>query len=194
MKYDRQLIIKLQSGTKKQRREVDKGACDLEFKNVFETDKVSYDYSNRDIFDLLISTSKVKDAVAKLTEKSRLYLLGHGNYKSVGGMTGVECADFLHNSGLTRVKRISVVSCHAGGGFFLPDTVDTFAKTLSWALGKKYNLFVEVVARAAFVGIDEMGRKWIRQAWSLAHKPKGSKILIQWSGNSQFITGVYGSD
>jgi Peptidase C80 family len=64
------------------------------------------------------AADSLKNALAKLTGSSRLYVSGHGSWKSqmVGGVYARQVAQVLKRYGLRYVGRVSVVSCEAGYG------------------------------------------------------------------------------
>jgi hypothetical protein len=60
---------------------------------------------------------QLKTAIARLTGKSRLYLIGHGDdtHLRVGGWSAAEVAKTLVDGGLRRVETVSLVACGAAG-------------------------------------------------------------------------------
>lgn len=191
MAYDRNLIILLLSGSQCDREAAKKNADNLEWKHPFDTETVTYDHDSMLLKGF--STREVQTAVAKLTKHSRLYLVGHGSAdsKTVGGMTGSECAEFLDASRLTKVKRISVVSCYAGGNPSQLIYIDTFGENLAWDICRKVDC--DVVARTERTAVRDDGRKLTQPDKDTphVHKRPGSKLLYQWNGHALTTSGVY---
>jgi Peptidase C80 family len=154
--------------------------------------------------------SVLTKAIGKLTADDRLYILGHGRGASqlVGGLSGADCAKLLADSGLTAIKRISVVGCWSAGVsaiYPLPPVTladvpaRTFAQKLHWDLLKLHNVFTEVAARVTRVSVRHDGIKRTRsgapddtgrpgqQIW---RQPR-TKVIYRWVNGNQDLSFAY---
>jgi len=126
----------------------------------YESEVVEHNSANL-IFKLGVS----KEAIKALTDKSRLYIVGHGTltYKKVGGLTGKEMADTLVNDAeMSKIKRISVVACYGGGNSKdLLDFENSFSENLLRELKKLKKDPVDITARAGLVRVGSDGKKTV---------------------------------
>ncbi|WP_020481417.1 C80 family cysteine peptidase [Methylomonas sp. MK1] len=63
---------------------------------------------------------QLREQLVKLTDKSRVYIRGHGDWieATSGGIKGEDMADTLHRLGMPRVKVISITSCKGARGAY----------------------------------------------------------------------------
>jgi hypothetical protein len=130
--------------------------------------------------------------LAKLTPASRLYLEGHGYWKTqkLGEWGAEEVADLLVECGLKQVAVISIMACEAAKaqkhtghevvGTAVENTLNSFAYQFHFLLAFKHQLFVPVHARLRVVTTTPAGTKVVRKngQWCV-HQPR-SKVRFDW--------------
>lgn len=130
--------------------------------------------------------------LAKLTPASRLYLEGHGYWKThkLGEWGPEEVADLLVDCGSKPVAVISIMACelakarkhadHQVEGTAIENSMNSFAQRFHYLLGFKYRLFVPVLARLRCVTSTPAGSKvTTRNGQYYAHQPR-SKVRFDW--------------
>lgn len=207
MKYDFQLIIAIPTGpTTAALKAVTESASRLQFKNAFKGVNVEWVSDEKEkAAPMLKYVIATHEAFAKMTDESRLYIVGHGDAKAttLAGLSGTQLAKSLVDNGLKKVKRVVLASCLAGN----PNSSDPFAsllagtelafkstaKEMHLALGK-LQIFAEVAARTEIVSVLEDGSKVTRPLSELATpqtaKPKkpGTKIVYGWNDKKEQTT------
>ncbi len=179
--YDCQLVISLPSGTDRQQKAVRNGAEHFAKKaRLYRSTGEDKILDNLGIVEWKKTEGKKLSPItkyvqaticslAKLTDKSRLVIIGHGDTGSttVGGANGDELADAIVYYGLEAAPLIVFVSCLAGA-----ESTDPFkrllkgtdvefratAKLFHRRLGK-CNIFAKVHARTGIVFMGPEGRK-----------------------------------
>jgi hypothetical protein len=111
---------------------------------------------------------------------TRIQIVGHGDGKTVGGLSPKELAEGIHQlTGGESLKKISVVSCmnkEKGKGIMsqdAPQYLDDFMNELKDTGIRS----TEVSMRSALVAVDEQGRKLIGEAWYST--TPGTKALVE---------------
>lgn len=149
------------------------------------------------------------EQMKKLTADSRLYLQGHGNWKSqkLGDWGPVESADLLVGLGMKACKMISILGCELGSDRTAPDSVrvlnsaDSFASRFHKALKDRHRIETEVYARIwpvvpvgpAAQQVLALGDEWSGKKLQLVggsgdtytHHAGNTKIRFYWSGGVQ---------
>jgi hypothetical protein len=140
------------------------------------------------------SSEQLRAGLQGLTNESRLYILGHGDWKSqrVGELSGRTMARLLFDHGLRNARVISVVACEAGrdkgaNDHRLAETADSFASHFHLALCTEFDLYIDVVARTREVTAlpagygENVGRKVTMGDDGVArHKTTNSKVRFRW--------------
>jgi hypothetical protein len=146
------------------------------------------------------------EALGELTEMSRLYIIGHGDWKhqAVGEVGAVNWADTLFLNGLKKVGVISLVSCNAGrdlgsaADVRINNSADSFASVFHKQLGEydiKPVLFARVYKVVVLNSAPETGRKAVEQKDQQIRRRQNSKLKFWWDGDTQKReTVVYATD
>lgn len=136
------------------------------------------------------------EALGELTEKSRLYIIGHGNWKTqtVGEVGPVKWADTLYLNGLEKVAVISLVSCNAGrdlgsaADVRINNSANSFASEFHKQLGElglKTVVHARVYKAAVLESGADTGRKVTEQKDVQIHQRPNSKVKFWWAGDTQ---------
>ncbi|MCI0699991.1 MAG: C80 family cysteine peptidase [Planctomycetia bacterium] len=191
-KYSGQLIVdgfRLQSERQRAKFLTDKAAA---HNPPLPTESVLFPRAGQPGF--LAARFKLTAALGKLDKHSRLYLIGHGNWKAqtLGGDTADTWATTLVNGGLPQIKLVSVTGCQAGRDLGSADdlrvlsSADSFASKLHAKLGA-LGVKVDLYARAYKVRIRSGGQGQVRGSKTTegTYQRANSKILFTWEGAKQ---------
>jgi hypothetical protein len=213
-KYDRQVIVRVFTGIAADDQVIIDGAINLQ-KRAHGTHKppglqkanevlttVIVDYPAG--ADLEEKTTKLEQAFGKLTKKSRLYILGHGDWRAqtVGGVTALYCAATLAAAKLPNVKIISLVSCNAGrdqstaSDVRIAESANSFASKFHREIKSFAGVTADLYARVYKVGVLSQGQgtgqkitgRGSRQKDQVKYFPKhkdNSKLRFFWDGDVQ---------
>jgi hypothetical protein len=159
----------------------------------------------------LTKREELKKAFKTLTDQSRLYLRGHGDWKNrtLGGWTGKEVAAVLKMCGLTAPKLISVTGCNGArftgysktesdyfAGTFaevrtarnalLDASTSSFAGQLHFELGQSCGIRSDLTGRTYYLSVHDDGSKITAdEMGSEKHHRPYSKIRFYWQGGQQ---------
>jgi hypothetical protein len=200
--YDSQLIIAIPTGDTKAKNIIRITAKNLRDKHVLSSDFEEWICVFQRVRRPQLNPLSTEKPFENMTEKSRLYIVGHGAGLTIAEVTGDILAISLVEAGLKTVKRIVLVSCRAG----LPRSVSDYDETpesaalqFHRALGK-LNVFTEVAARTEYIRTTTQGDKFnalVQAGHKLtvpprekdnvnaqASKKRGTKIVYGWSGGT----------
>jgi hypothetical protein len=158
---------------------------------------------------------KLRAALGKLTRWSRVYIVGHGDWRSqcVGDYDGKLVAHLLWNCGMPQIDHITVAACSAarttaddGTGSTagsaregsVRNSSESFTANLHYYLGKSHKLKLPVYGYTFSlstykVGDKDAGRKLTTpdSAQVGAHRLPHSKKKYYWKGSKQMWEWVY---
>lgn len=192
MAYDKQLIVdgfRLDSERQRARFLRDKAAASVP---PLPTETVLFPRAG--LPGNLIRTNQLKFSFSQLTNQSRIYMIGHGNWQAqtLGGDTAQTWANTFIACGMPQVKLVSITGCQAGRDFGSTDQLrvtedaNSFASQFHQLLGAA-GVRISVYARAYKVRIRSGGAEGTRGSKFTegAHHRPNSKILFTWQGGSQ---------
>lgn len=145
---------------------------------------------------------KLAAAIQKLDAKSRVYIIGHGDWgnKTLGGIGGVDWATMLIARGFSqqKAKLISVTGCNCardigtGDEVRVAESANSFASEFHAELGRRhvklpvYARVYNVRIRSGHHGGQARGQKSTRDGTgALAHQRAASKVLFCWEDGVQ---------
>lgn len=153
------------------------------------------------------------ERMAKMTAQSRIYLNGHGDWKSqtLGGFTPKQVAQILVSAGLTNVQTICITACGLGrerASGLVFTSVSSFASKFHLRLNEKHNIKCEVHAYTTDMGVFGpnnakklmaktanaellFGRKYQDVFGEATWHAPYSKRILTWAGDKQQLSWAY---
>jgi len=138
---------------------------------------------------------KLTAALRPMTDKSRLYLRGHGSWmmQTIGGIDAKTWARTLVNAGLYKTRVISITACTAGRDRDINDnrvveSANSFASKFHQALMDMANLNTVVYARVYNQVVYPAGFKATSDTEAgikPANSREKSKLKFSWNGRTQ---------
>jgi len=213
-KYDRQLILRFMNGSK---HDIDtRVVADALNRKAIANSLKSHRFTVPTVYASVGVAEKIKANVHRwaelkrvlpmLTRQSRLYLVGHGDWRSqtLGELGPSITASMLAQNLPNGVGVISIVACGLGADSDASNTVrvshsiNSFAGTFHGELGR-LKCYTQVYARIWNVVLDDpedddpnVGRKSVqRVGWREQHRMPNSKFRFFWNGDQQMREFVY---
>jgi hypothetical protein len=158
---------------------------------------------------------QLRAALGKLTRWSRVYIVGHGDWRSqcVGDYDGKLVAHLLWNNGLPQIDHITVVACSGarttaddGTGSSagsaregrVRNSNESFTANLHYYLGSSHKIKLVVYGYTFSVSTYKLGDKDVGQKLTTpdgaqvgAHRRPHSKKKYYWKGSKQMWEWVY---
>lgn len=149
-----------------------------------------------------LEKKKVKFALSMLFPPIRLYIRGHGGWKSqkIGGWSAAQVAELLKKSDLPQVLTVSVTGCQLGRDMAsdsdahrVQHSIDSFGSQLHQLIKDECGIKTNLHARIYKVGTygpkegseAKMGRKGAFGPSGFKLKQPQSKLVFYWDGETQ---------
>ena len=135
-----------------------------------------------------VPTSRVTKQFAKLTNQSRLYIVGHGNQAAdaINGLSPEQLAKLVVDSwGLTAVDKIVLIACKLGGapGNFANSS---FARSFHYHLAKDWLVYTRVAGYTNNVSVAAKNHlPFLKQVHNL-NLTTGQKVFPKGGDTSKF--------
>jgi hypothetical protein len=138
--------------------------ADLGRRQGIPTDRVFVKRTSRGVLPANI-TASLKKKLSTLTDRSRVYLDGHGNWQTqcLGGWKWKQVADLLGECGMPAVREVSILGCQLGRDLGTSDdervshSVNCFASRFHHRLREKWSIETVVHARIFITSTFDSG-------------------------------------